>query len=248
MQENELDFKLIRPDALLSDFVDSFWMLANQSDHEKDIVVLPDGRIDITFSYYATKSFHGRLVGLATQAAQTAFPPKTAIFAISLNPLAVDYLLQTSVSDLVNKARPLPDDFWDIQTEDLVTFEHFCATITLKINERLNDEVDERKRKLFSLIDSSNGSLPVNAISEQVSWSSRQINRYFNRQFGLSLKAYCTILRFRASFQHIREGHLFPEQNYVDQAHFIRDVKKFSGVVPKILYRNPNDRFIQFSV
>ena len=106
MQQNELDFKLIRPDSSLSDFVDSFWMLANQSDQAKDIVVLPDGRIDITFSYYATESFRVRLVGLATQAAQTTFPPKTAVFAISLNPLSVDYLLQTSVSDLVNKVRP----------------------------------------------------------------------------------------------------------------------------------------------
>jgi AraC-like DNA-binding protein len=84
-------------------------------------------------------------------------------------------------------------------------------------------------------------------MSEQVHWSSRQINRYFNQLFGLSLKAYCNILRFRASFQHIKEGKLFPEQNFTDQAHFIKEIKKFSGVLPKELSKNKDDRFIQFS-
>ncbi|HWV29535.1 MAG TPA: hypothetical protein VN038_07775, partial [Dyadobacter sp.] len=44
-----------------------------------------------------------------------------------------------------------------------------------------------------------------------------------------------------------REGRLFPDENYADQSHFIREIKKYAGVVPKELERNKNDRFIQFS-
>lgn len=73
------------------------------------------------------------------------------------------------------------------------------------------------------------------------------MNRYFNQTFGLSLKAYCNILRFRASIEHIKQGKLFPELNFSDQAHFIKEVKKLSGVVPKELSKNENDRFIQLS-
>src|SRR6187551_2773962 len=102
-------------------------------------------------------------------------------------------------------------------------------------------------QKLFDLIYSSNGSLPVKELSDKVFWSSRQINRYFNEQFGISLKAYCNILRFRASFSHIKDGKLFPHENFADQSHFIKEVKKLSGVSPKELKRNQNDRFIQFS-
>ena len=43
------------------------------------------------------------------------------------------------------------------------------------------------------------------------------------------------------------EGKLFPEQNFCDQAHFTRAVKKLAGVVPKELAKNKNDRFVQFS-
>jgi AraC-like DNA-binding protein len=89
--------------------------------------------------------------------------------------------------------------------------------------------------------------MTVKELSENVYWSSRQINRYFNDKFGISLKKFCTILRFKASFQHIKEGKLFPEQNFADQAHFIREVKKLTGFTPKELCKNQNDRFVQFS-
>ncbi|MBU7570130.1 MAG: helix-turn-helix transcriptional regulator, partial [Flavobacterium sp.] len=106
---------------------------------------------------------------------------------------------------------------------------------------------DNRKLRLFDQIYTSNGTLTVKELSEKAGWSSRQMNRYFSHQFGLPLKTYCNILRFRASFKHLKEGKLFPEQDFTDQAHFIRDVKKFSGVLPKELSQNKNDRFIQFS-
>ncbi|MGE8425120.1 MAG: AraC family transcriptional regulator, partial [Sphingobacterium siyangense] len=72
-------------------------------------------------------------------------------------------------------------------------------------------------------------------------------NRYFNQQFGLSLKSYCNILRFRSSLDHIAKGKLFPEEHFFDQTHFIKEIKKFSGVVPKELLKNKNDRFILLS-
>jgi AraC-like DNA-binding protein len=109
-------------------------------------------------------------------------------------------------------------------------------------------EIDERKRFLFELILAANGEISIKELSEKVLWSERQINRYFNQQFGLSTKAYCNILRFQASLQHIQEGTLFPQLNFTDQSHFIKEIKKLSGVSPKELFKNQNDRFLQFLV
>jgi AraC-like DNA-binding protein len=108
-------------------------------------------------------------------------------------------------------------------------------------------DIDPRKKNLFDLIYASNGAISVKELSEKICWSSRQINRYFQDTFGLSLKTYCNVMRFRSSFGHIKAGKLFPEENYADQSHFIREIRKYSGVVPKELARNRNDRFIQFS-
>lgn len=247
MLNNEIKYKIIRPDTSISGFVESFWMVANPSDNEKEIIVLPDGRIDISFTYFGTEQLHTRLAGLATEPIKAMFPPKTVIFAMSLNLLAVEYLLNTSVSNLVNDATQFPEDFFCVLPEDLNDFESFCNKVTLKIKERLKYNGDGRKQKLFELLYSSDGSLTVKELSAKVFWSSRQINRYFNQSFGIPLKSYCKILRFRASFVHIKEGKLFPEQNFLDQPHFIKEVKKLSGVIPKELFKNQNDRFIQFT-
>lgn len=247
MPNNDIEYKIIEAEESISDFVERFWMLTNHSDTEKEIVIIPDGRIDIFFSYSDTESFHTTLMGLESEPTETMLPPKTVIFAVNLKLLAIEYLLNISISDILNGVHHLPADFWEVTQQDLIDFNSLCIKVSDKIKTLIPQKVDDRKRKLFNLIYSSSGSQSVSELSEKVLWSSRQINRYFNQMFGLSLKAYCNILRFRASVQHIKQGILFPEQNFTDQAHFIKEVKKLSGVTPKELFKNKNDRFLQFS-
>ncbi len=246
MLKNDFEYQFIKPDVLLSDYVDYFWLVANHSENDKQIIVLPDGRVDILFSYSASEPFHVVLLGLESQATQTTFASQTVIFGVSLKLLAIEYLLHTSISSLLDDVQVLPTSFWEFKQEDLSNFELCCQKATHKISQLIKGNIDNRKRKLFELIYSSKGSMNITTLSEEVAWSSRQINRYFNQTFGISLKSYCNILRFRASFTHLKEGKLFPEQNFTDQAHFIKEVKRFSGVVPKELSKNKNDRFIQF--
>lgn len=246
--DNDLKYKHSKPDKSLTDFVESFWLLQNHSDSDKEVIVLPDGRIDLFFTQSATEPFHVILLGIETQHGQATVTPKRQTFAISFKPLSIEYLFQNNIANLLDKAEILPTDFWNFSADDLNNFDLFCEKATQKIQSLLPKDIDERKRKLFELIYSSNGALTVQQLSEKVFWSSRQINRYFNQQFGLSLKTYCNILRFRTSFQQIKDGKLFPQQNFADQSHFIKEVKKLSGVSPKELKRNKNDRFIQFSL
>ena len=242
-----LTTKPIKATDPLFDFVESFWMLDHASDDSREVVILPDGRIDLFFSKSATEPFHVTLLGLGSQAEEALIAPQTRTFAISFKLPATEYILHGSVAALLNEAYRLPDDFWGFNEGDLYNFDLFCTKATHKIKDLLPLDIDGRKRKLFELIYASNGSITVKELSEQVYWSSRQINRYFNGQYGIPLKSYCSILRFKASFRHISEGKLFPDHNFSDQSHFIREVKRLSGVLPKDLKRNQNDRFIQFS-
>ena len=41
--------------------------------------------------------------------------------------------------------------------------------------------------------------------------------------------------------------HLSPQTDYFDQAHFIKEIKKYTGTTPKELHKNKNDRFLQLS-
>lgn len=246
--DNTFSFHFIKPGAPLDDFVESIGVFQNPSDEPKEIVVLPDGRIDLFFFKSGAAPFQVILFGLETEPEQRIVPPHTISYTISFRPLAVEYILKTSIADILNTAKELPSDFWNVTEDDLKDFDTFYAKAINVLESLLPVAVDERKRKLFKLIYSSNGEMSVRDLSGKVFWNSRQINRYFNQQVGLSLKAYCNILRFRTSLEHIAEGKLFPELNFTDQAHFIKQIKKFSGVVPKELSKNKNDRFVLLSV
>ena len=247
MEIPNIEYKIEKPEIILSDFVERFYLVVNNSEFDKEMVVIPDGRIDLFFLLSDKEPITCTLLGLETKPSAVTFSSKIKIWGISFNLLAIEYIFNSSIANILNNAKQLPANFWDVTDEDLTNFKSFCNKISNRILENLKPDIDNRKQKLFNLIYSTNGSLTVKEYSESVFWSSRQINRYFNQTFGLSLKAYCNILRFRASFQQIKEGKLFPEQNFSDQAHFTREVKKLAGVVPKELSKNKNDRFVQFS-
>jgi len=240
---------LASPDKSISHLVQSFWMLENPSGQSVESTILPDGMIDLFVlrrSY--TTPFETVLKGIETVPGPAIIPPGIKMFAIGFKPLAVEYILQTSIAGIRNIGQPLTDPHWQFDPEDLKSFDLFTKAATRKINTTPSIPIDPRKQQLFDLLLTHNGALTVQELSEKVFWSARQINRYFNQRFGLSLKAYSNIIRFRASLQHIKEGKLFPEQNFFDQAHFIKEVKKLAGVAPKELKDNKNDRFLQLSV
>ena len=246
-KQNRMDYNLIKPDNTIADFVERFWCLQNYSKDDQEVIVIPDGRIDIIFTRSQDEPFRIVLIGIETTPSKHSFAAGTVMFGISLKLLGVAHLLNNNISHLVNEMQLLPDDFWGFNLTDLDDFDGFCRKGADTISMLIKPGIDKRKKKLFDLVYESNGAMTVKELSENVFWSSRQINRYFNQKFGLSLKSFCNILRFRASFPHIKEGRLFPEQDFADQAHFIKEVKRFSGFSPKELFKNQNDRFIQFS-
>lgn len=244
--ENTLNYKLVKPDKSLADYVYCFSSLQNLT-NINNAVIIPNGKIDLLFSKTLDNELHVLLMGIETKA-KLAKSDVSNFFAISFNPLAVEYIFQQSIADILNIGKELKNDFWGFTIEDLDNFDAFCEKASRKIQYLIPKEIDERKRKVFELILAKNGEVSIKEISEKACWSERQINRYFNQQFGLSLKIYCNILRFQASLSHIKKGKLFPQLNFTDQSHFIKEIKKLSGVSPKELFKNKNDRFLQFLV
>ncbi len=243
-----LHYQFVTPPDALYDFVESFGMFYTTATEEKEVVVIPDGKIDLFFLQTPPHDFRVVLTGLETAPKQRSVAPGTLFYDINLKPLAVEYLLKTSIADVLNGGRHLPDDFWGFTPDDLKDFESFHKKAAEKLLALLPERIDERKRRLFRMVYAARGEISVQELSESIGWGSRQINRYFTSRFGLPLKAYCNILRFRASLEHIANGKIYPELNFTDQNHFIREIKKFSGVVPKELFKNINDRFVLLSV
>lgn len=243
-----LVYQHLVPTALSQPWVDSIWRLHNPTDQPHPICVLPDGRVDIHFSVTPDQNFQSELAGIDSDSFSTAIPPYATLCAVSFNLLAVEYIIQRPLARLTNLRLRLSERFWGVLPEDLHEFDSFAIKINAKLNEYSNIQVDPRKLKMFEALYLHRGNISVGELADISHWSSRQINRYFNHWFGISLKTYSSILRFRASFSHLKAGNLYPENAFTDQSHFIKEIKKFSGYTPKELHKNQDDRFIQLLV
>ncbi len=231
-----------------SAWVESVWMVENLDTQDKPVIALPDGRIDIHFFSTANEPFQTSLAGIDTQASSAEIRANSQVCGIGFYPLAAEYLLQTPLSKLLNGRAALPQGFWDITEQDTRNFENFKHKVFTRLAKLDAKEVDPRKLTMFAALHQRQGQISVAELAEHCHWSSRQINRYFNQWLGLSVKAYSSILHFRASFPLLKNGKLFPESDFTDQSHFIKEIKKYSGHTPKQLYKNQDDRFIQLSI
>jgi AraC-like DNA-binding protein len=243
----DLNIQSALPDPSISPFVHSFWMLENYTGKDINSIVLPNGMVDLTWMKTDSSGWSVFLRGIDTHPSHVIIKNGIRIFTIGLKLLAVEYILSRPIKDLLNRGLDISQDSWQIADRDMESFEKFCQKATKKIKSLPTVQIDDRKKKLLDLVYSSNGSMQVKELSDRAFWSSRQINRYFNQQFGLSLKTYCNLLRLGSSFKHISEGRLFPEQNFTDQNHFIKEIKKYAGVTPKELSKNKDDSFIDIT-
>jgi AraC-like DNA-binding protein len=237
-------YKEVVPNPKLTDLVRSFWCFQNTSTNTLSYTVLPDGNVDLIIKIKDNDLESVDFYGIWTKQIEVEIKANTTVWAVTFKPLAIEYLFKKSIAQLLNGYEHLDFSTFDINTFPLNDFHKFVERITTVF---LNHpKTDNRKIELFNLLFDNNGSLTVEKLSNQLFWQSRQINRYFKAQFGLSLKAYANILRCFASYTPIKAGILVPNDDFYDQSHFIKEIKKHTGVKPTELYENKNDRFLQF--
>jgi AraC-like DNA-binding protein len=240
-----LQFHYHYPDDVLSDFVKCFWCLENNSS-KRSVTILPDGYFDIVLSSSGNGPLKILLIGLANKAKNYIVPADSRTFAISFKLPAAESILKRSIGTLLNKRSSLPDNLWNVSWDRITSPEHFFTIVAECLIKLAPTFTDNRKYILFENIYRVNGNIRVTELAQLTSWDPRKINRYFRRNFGLTLKLYCNILRFRSTFEHLCRGTGLPHE-YFDQSHFIREVRNFSGTSPKHLVANQNERFIQLS-
>jgi len=241
-------YRFQAPEQALQPYVDGFWSLQYEGEAPMDVVLLPDGKIDLLFSSAKQQPYHVVLVGLSTLPEKLKLLPGLVMFGISFHPLGLEYILRKSMAGFVNKALLLPSGFWGMENLDLDDFKGCVQQAVLKITALVPKMPDNRKLLMQRVLNETGGNMTVQAMEKRCFISARQLNRYWEQQLGLPLKTYMQILRFRQSFNHIKNGKLYPEGNYADQSHFIKEVKRLSGHLPKELLQNQNDRFLQFTV
>jgi len=234
----------------LNDYVRCYWKLENKNTDFQYFTILPDGFFDLLICYQNNHLERVFLSGLWDQKTNVIIPPETTIYGVQFRLLAIENVIQESITPILNNLKRLEKSYLKLDEfqEDVASsfFDYLDRCLRTYIEEQ--DPIDPRKHALLQAINQTKGNKTVAYYSQKANWSPRQINRYFQASFGMSLKSYCSIRKCAATFSQIRKGQLFPEQGYFDQPHFIKEIKKITAFTPKVLQKNENDRFLQFSI
>ncbi len=229
-----------KPAGILSNYIECYWTYKSLDKKNKH-TILPKGTFDLIAEYKGGNLSKLILTGISTYSFPIEIPEHTTVLGIRFKLPASEYLFKKEIKHLLNKIKIVDPELWKIKNYNFHDFDLTVTKISDNIKQYMTSsgyrEIDNKKLLLFMTVYQTK-SYSVDAICEQSSWKSRQINRYFNKQFGISLKEYLNILRCSSAFRGISKGILTPQHGFYDQSHFIKEVKKYSGTTPSKLYKN----------
>lgn len=242
-----MNYQEIPATGTLSAFVKYFWRYEHAGE-DVEYTILPDACFDMVVDFENKVLQNIYLTGIWTKPVTLTVTKGTTLLAARFKIIASEYLFKREIKSLLNSMTILPKDYWDIHLTESTAFGQFATCLSERMKAIISEQsgMDERKLNLFKLIYSEEIH-SVNELSEKVGWSSRQINRYFSQQYGVSLKMLLNMVRCNASYPHIVDGKLYPVKEYTDQAHYIKEIRKYTASSPGELYKNENDRFLQLS-
>lgn len=90
------------------------------------------------------------------------------------------------------------------------------------------------------------GTISVQTLSDEFTYSSRHLNRILSHSLGMSAKAYIRLLRVNLAVTQLQTTsqsftQLSQQLGYYDQAHFIHDFKEICGVTPSEYQKQMSD-------
>ena len=239
-------YKQVQPHAALGDYIDAFWTTTGD---EKKLVsekILPDGCVDIILNLgddcktdngtIDLKTGKAYLVGTMTHFKIVEMKPETKLLGIRFKPAAF-----TSFYKFISLHQI---------TDSIVEFEKkFSPDLKQAIsnpNEYLNrfflNKLTQPKHSLLPVvtdIKECKGQISVSELAMRHFTTTKQLERNFKQDVGISPKEFINLVRFQfvlpviqnKSSQESLLGIAF-EHGYYDHSHLTNEVKRYTGVAP----------------
>jgi len=240
-----MKYEEVKTEGYLSNFIKCFWT-SETSSQNIEHTILPNGYFDLIVEIKNGKMDIIKLTGIWIIPIDIKTASNTKIFAVRFKPLATELLENINLKALLNSFTLVQNTVLNLDTLSFDSFAKFSRHIERHFENQIEQSrtICPRKISLFQQIFKKE-TFKVQELSEKSFWTSRQINRYFNSEYGISLKTYLNIVRCNSTYKNIVRKEPYHQNEYFDQAHYIKETKKYTGVAPKELNRNKNDRFLQ---
>lgn len=257
-----MNHQIFEPQENLKEWVKCYWNL--ESDFENTPLkntIVPDGTMKLIFHYGDTYRHHPDnkesiilpkcfLIGQLTKPYVVEPLGITGSFVVRFQPNGFLPFSNISIKDIQNTAVPLQELFGKEGVKignkilNADTTSERIALIETFLLERLTEKnvIDTIVKSTVDTIIEANGQFSVNELSERNNINRRQLTRKFSSTIGLSPKQLIKTVRIQNTLKTLLTKEvssltdLAYENEYFDQAHFIKDFKEFTGLTPKEFY------------
>jgi AraC-like DNA-binding protein len=258
----ELNPKTYKPNIDLTEFVKRYWTLEGEKENTPLInTIIPDGTMKLIFHYGDTYKHHSKsgeitilpkcfLIGQLTEPYVIEPIGITGSFVVQFKPNGFLPFATIPIKEMENTAVPLEKLFGQngINIEQKILNANSTAERIQIIENFLVNIISERKaidnivNATVETILKANGQFSVTEFSENNNINRRQLARKFSSAIGLSPKQLAKTIRIQTALKALLNNEqtsltdLAYENEYFDQAHFIKDFKEFTGLTPKEFY------------
>lgn len=247
-------YKEYIPDIRLQNLVECFWVSNDLLPDMPPQRILPDGCVDIIFSFSGDNSnFLSRqgqpfIVGTMTYSFESVHTfGIVEMIGIRFRPAGITAFTRIPINEFTNSHIDLVEVdtlFGSEFYEELPNKQTYIQRIKhiqqylLKHMFRAY-ELDAKITYASSLILQNNGQLLIGDIVNSVCLSERQFERKFKSAVGVSPKTFSKVIRFRHACIYLKQN---PKESlygaaiscgYYDHSHLIRDFKRFGRELPK---------------
>lgn len=263
----------VQPSAALQPYIDCYWLqqfteTAGQTSPVQRcppfgtvelIIHLDDTCCDVLFEGQWQKLPRIFFAGMYRDSVLWRSPGNSRKFGIRMKPEALNALLNMPASKLYSDYTAVDNvgegkfkDFALKISEKSGTFEEAVTLTEDFLKEILLNHGNYNSYfvKAANLMRSAKGGISIEEVSAKLAVSPRQLQRVFKEQLGTTPKTYGRIIRFSNVYKQIysldRNGGwagISHDFGYADQAHFIREFKEFSGLIPNAMLHDNGQIF-----
>jgi AraC-like DNA-binding protein len=266
----EMRLQHLQPHPLLRGYVAKMWIFESKGlvPVEDMKLIVPNGMVKITIPFKNGVSAQNKemfqlskegsiiLIGIGdipTKIELEEDVPSGNI-GIEFSPLGAYRIFQIRQSELKNRVFLLEDVFGKSAKElreIIANTESIDGKIKVMeqylLKRLFNSENDQILDYCINLINSSKGLVTIEKLVSKTGYSHRWIHEKFIDKVGLSPKNYSTIVRFMQFYEQWAKNpdyHLL-KQNvhnfFYDQAHFIKEFNRFTGLSPLKFVKSENE-------
>ncbi|BDC94789.1 AraC-type DNA-binding protein [Treponema bryantii] len=230
---------------LIENGISHFFSFSNNSSQDITLPLLVDSCSNLIFEY-KDGSVRTHLIGITVEKRTFSVKKNADYFGVRLQPSVTKFVKEYTPKELVGNI---------VILDDLLSTRDFCKKMgeQKNFNSRMltflqeyskfqayenGDTKDTLFKQISDLIIQRKGIVKVRELEELSGYSSRYINKIFDKELGLSAKQLCNSIKFQFLLDDMNKGigdsftSIASEYNFYDQAHFIHEFKEFSGKTP----------------